>query len=82
MDCIDVYYSPKQVSCLDSSSLSPRKLMNSVRGRQRDVADSLPWTCGSLLSAAHGVLNHDRVRVLEIHRNTMLACVAEYVQTS
>ena len=25
MDCIDVYYSPKQVSCPDSSSPSPRK---------------------------------------------------------
>lgn len=86
MDCIDVYYSPKQVSCPESSSPSPRKpalvvsdwieqglpihivephptgrkqialahaleyvdgilnceLMNGFRGRQRDVANSLP----------------------------------------
>ncbi|NMM12923.1 MAG: histone deacetylase [Rhodoferax sp.] len=105
MDCIDVYYSPKQVSCPDSSSPSPRKpalvvanwieqglpihiveplptsrdqialahsheyvdgilnceLMNGFRGRQRDVADSLPWTCGSLLSAARGALNNGLV---------------------
>lgn len=105
MDCIDVYYSPKQVSCPDSSSPSPRKpalvvadwiehhlpiriveplptsreqivlahapeyvdgilnceLMNGFRGRQRDVADSLPWTCGSLLSAACGALNNGLV---------------------
>ena len=99
---IDVYYSPKQVSCPESSSPSPRKpvwvvadwmeqglpirivepipasrgqialahapayvdgilncvLMNGFRGRQKDVADSLPWTCGSLLSAARGALNN------------------------
>lgn len=105
MDCIDVYYSPKQVSCPDSSSPSPRKpalvvadwieqglpiriveplptsreqialahaleyvdgilnceLMNGFRGRQRDVADSLPWTCGSLLSAARGALTNGLV---------------------
>lgn len=105
MDCIDVYYSPKQVSCPDSSSPSPRKpalvvadwterglpirivdpvptsreqialahspeyvegilsceLMNGFRGRQRDVADSLPWTCGSLLSGAHGALSNGLV---------------------
>lgn len=105
MDCIDVYYSPKQVSCPDSSSPSPRKpalvvadwieqdlpirivepvptshkqialahspkyvdgvldceLMNGFRGRQRDVADSLPWTCGSLLSAARGALSNGLV---------------------
>lgn len=105
MDCIDVYYSPRQVSCPDSSSPSPRKpalvvadwieqglpihiveplptsreqialahsheyvdgilnceLMNGFRGRQRDVADSLPWTCGSLLSAARAALNNGLV---------------------
>jgi acetoin utilization deacetylase AcuC-like enzyme len=105
MDCIDVYYSPKQVSFPDSSSPSPRKpvlvvadwieqglpiriveplpasheqialahapkyvdgilnceLLNGFRGRQRDVADSLPWTCGSLLSAARGALNNGLV---------------------
>lgn len=105
MDCIDVYYSPKQVSCPSSSSPSPRKpalvvadwieqglpirimapiaagrdqmalahtpeyvdgilsceLMNGFRGRQRDVADSLPWTCGSLLSAARGALINGRI---------------------
>lgn len=105
MDSIDVYYSPKQVSCPESSSPSPRKpglvvtdwferglpvrifepvptsreqialahaadyvdgilnceLMNGFRGRQRDVADSLPWTCGSLLSAARGALNNGLV---------------------
>jgi len=105
MDCIDVYYSPKQVSCPDSASPSPRKpawvvadwiaqdfpiriveplpasrgqlalahskkyvdgilnceLMNGFRGRQKDVADSLPWTCGSLLSAARGALNNGLV---------------------
>lgn len=105
MNCIDVYYSPKQVSCPDSSSPSPRKpalvvadwiaqglpicimepiptsreqialahsseyvdgilnceLMNGFRGRQKDVADSLPWTCGSLLSAARGALSNGLV---------------------
>lgn len=39
------------------------ELMNGFRGRQRDVADSLPWTCGSLLSAARGGL-----------RNGLVAC--------
>ena len=102
---IDVYYSPKQVSCPESSSPSPRKpvwvvadwmeqglpirivepipasrgqialahapayvdgilnceLMNGFRGRQKDVADSLPWTCGSFLSAACGALNNGLV---------------------
>ena len=102
---IDVYYSPKQVSCPESSSPSPCKpvwvvadwmeqglpirivepnpasrgqialahapeyvdgilnceLMNGFRGRQKDVADSLPWTCGSLLSAARGALNNGLV---------------------
>ena len=96
MDCIDVYYSPKQVSCPDSSSPSPSKpalvvadwvaqglpirivepvpasraqialahapayvdgilnceLMNGFRGRQKEVSESLPWTCGSLLSCS------------------------------
>jgi acetoin utilization deacetylase AcuC-like enzyme len=105
MDCIDVYYSPMQVSRPDSSSPSPRKpawvvadwieqglpirvmepiptsreqialahapeyvegilnceLMNGFRGRQTDVADSLPWTCGSLLSAARAALNNGLV---------------------
>ncbi len=105
MDFIEVYYSPKQVSCPDSSSPSPRKpawvvadwiaqklpigmvepipasreqlalahspkyvdgilscaLMNGFCGRQKDVADSLPWTCGSLLSAARGALNNGLV---------------------
>ena len=105
MNCIDVYYSPKQVSCPESTSPSPRKpvwvvadwikqglpirlreplpasrdqialahapeyvngilnceLMNGFRGRQRDVADSLPWTCGSLLSAARGALSNELV---------------------
>ena len=105
MDFIGVYYSPKQVSCPDSASPSPRKpawvvadwiaqdfpigivnpipasreqlalahsqkyvdgildceLMNGFRGRQKDVADSLPWTCGSLLSAARAALNNGRV---------------------
>ena len=105
MDFIEVYYSPKQVSCPDSASPSPRKpawvvedwiaqdfpigifepipasreqlalahsqkyvdgilnceLMNGFRGRQKDVADSLPWTCGSLLSAARAALNNGLV---------------------
>ena len=105
MDFIDVYYSPHQVSCPESSSPSPRKpawvvadwiaqgwpvrivepipasreqmalahapgyvegilscrLMNGFRGRQQDVADSLPWTCGSFLSAARGALVNGRV---------------------
>ena len=37
------------------------ELMNGFRGRQKDVADSLPWTCGSLLSAARGALNNGLV---------------------
>ena len=105
MDFIEVYYSPRQVSCPDSASPSPRKpawvvadwiaqdfpigiveplpasraqlalahskkyvdgilngeLLNGFRGRQRDVADSLPWTCGSLLSAARAALNNGLV---------------------
>jgi acetoin utilization deacetylase AcuC-like enzyme len=105
MDFIDVYYSPKQVSCPDSTSPSPRKpawvvadwiarglpigifepipasraqlalahsqkyvdgilsceLMNGFRSRQKDVAESLTWTCGSLLSAAHGALGNGLV---------------------
>ncbi|MES2977999.1 MAG: histone deacetylase [Pseudomonadota bacterium] len=36
-------------------------LPNGFRGRQRDVAESLPWTCGSLLSAAEGALNNGQV---------------------
>lgn len=105
MDFIEVYYSPRQVSCPDSSSPSPRKpawvvadwiaqgfpigvvepiptsreqlalahsqkyvdgilnceLANGFRGRQKEVANSLPWTCGSLLSAARGALNNGLV---------------------
>lgn len=105
MDFIDVYYSPRQVSCPESTSPSPRKpalvvadwmeqglpiriveplpasreqlvlahapayvdgilnceLMNGFRGRQKEVADSLPWTCGSLLSAARGALSNGLV---------------------
>ena len=105
MDFIDVYYSPRQVSCPDTASPSPRKpawvvadwiakdlpigivepipasrdklalahsqkyvngilnyeLMNGFRGRQKDVADSLPWTCGSILSAARGALSNGLV---------------------
>ena len=105
MDFIEVYYSPRQVSCPDSASPSPRKptwvvadwnaqdfpirivkpipvsraqlslahsqkyvdgilsceLMNGFRGHQKDVADSLPWTCGSLLSAARGALKNELV---------------------
>lgn len=105
MEFIDVYYSPKQVSCPETSSPSPRKpalvvadwmetglpirivepiptsreelalahaadyvagilnceLMNGFRGRQREVAESLPWTCGSMLSAARGALSNGLV---------------------
>lgn len=105
MDSIDVYYSPKQVSCPPGASPSPRKpalvvadwakqdfpihivepvpvsreqialahersyvdgilncvLLNGFRGRHKDVADSLPWTCGSLLSAARCALNNGSV---------------------
>ena len=105
MELIDVYYSPRQVSCPESTSPSPRKpalvvadwieqglpiriveplpasreqialahapayvdgilnceLMNGFRGRQKEVADSLPWTCGSLLSAARGALGNGLV---------------------
>ena len=35
--------------------------MNGFRSRQKDVADSLPWTCGSLLSAARSALNNGLV---------------------
>lgn len=37
------------------------ELMNGFRGRQKEVADSLPWTCGSLLSAARGALGNGLV---------------------
>ncbi len=102
MECIDVYYFPKQLSNPDSASPSPRKpafvvadwieqgfpirvieplpasreqiviahegsyvdgvldcvLPNGFRGRQKDVADSLPWTSGSFLSAARCALQN------------------------
>ena len=105
MKFVDVYYTPKQVSCPDSSSPSPRKpewvvqewlyrklpvrvieptaatrdqialahhrsyvdgilscqLMNGFRGRQKEVAHSLPWTCGSFLSAARAALENGLV---------------------
>jgi acetoin utilization deacetylase AcuC-like enzyme len=105
MNHIDVYYTPRQVSCPQSSSPSPRKprevvaqwldlnlpvqilsplaatrdqialahapayvdgvlaceLMNGFRGRQPEVAQSLPWTCGSFLSAARGALQNRQV---------------------
>ena len=105
MDFIEIYYSPEQISCPDSTSPSPRKpawvvtdwiaqafpikivkplpasraqlalahprkyvdgilnceLVNGFRGRQKDVADSLPWTCGSLLSAARAALTNGLV---------------------
>ena len=105
MKFIDVYYTPKQVSCPDTSSPSPRKpewvvqewlyrklpvrviepdeatrdqialahhpryvdgilsceLMNGFRGRQKEVAQSLPWTCGSFLSAARAALENGLV---------------------
>jgi acetoin utilization deacetylase AcuC-like enzyme len=102
VECIDVYFSPKQLSNPESASPSPRKpefvvadwieqglpirivepvpvsreqiarahersyvdgvldclLPNGFRGRQRDVADSLPWTSGSFLSAARCALDN------------------------
>ncbi|MFZ4538194.1 hypothetical protein [Propionivibrio sp.] len=36
-------------------------LPNGFRGRQKDVADSLPWTTGSFLSAARGALDNGLV---------------------
>lgn len=36
-------------------------LPNGFRGRQKDVAESLPWTSGSFLSAARCALNNDLV---------------------
>lgn len=103
--CIDVYFSPKQLSNPETTSPSPRKpefvvadwieqnlpirilepvpvsreqialahersyvdgvldclLPNGFRGRQRDVADSLPWTSGSFLSAARCALDNGLV---------------------
>ena len=44
-----------------ASSTAHCTLPNGFRGRQREVADSLPWTCGSLLSAAHGALDNGQV---------------------
>lgn len=37
------------------------ELMNGFRGRQKEVAQSLPWTCGSFLSAARAVLKNGLV---------------------
>ena len=37
------------------------ELTNGFRGFQKDVAASLPWTCGSLLSAARAALNNGLV---------------------
>jgi acetoin utilization deacetylase AcuC-like enzyme len=105
VECIDVYFSPKQLSNPETTSPSPRKpefvladwieqdlpirviepvpasreqialahersyvygvldclLPNGFRGRQRDVADSLPWTSGSFLSAARCALDNGLV---------------------
>jgi acetoin utilization deacetylase AcuC-like enzyme len=105
VECIDVYFSPKQLSNPETTSPSPRKpefvvadwieqdlpirivepvpvsreqiarahegsyvdgvldclLLNGFRGRQRDVADSLPWTSGSFLSAARCALDNGLV---------------------
>ncbi len=105
MECIDVYFSPKQLSNPETTSPSPRKpefvladwieqdlpirvvepvpvsreqiarahvrsyvdgvldcrLPNGFRGRQKDVADSLPWTSGSFLSAARCALDNGLV---------------------
>lgn len=102
MECIDVFFSPKQLSNPESASPSPRKpefvvadwveqglpirvvepmpvsreqialahernyvdgvldclLPNGFRGRQKEVADSLPWTSGSFLSAARCALEN------------------------
>jgi acetoin utilization deacetylase AcuC-like enzyme len=105
VECIDVYFSPKQLSNPETTSPSPRKpefvladwieqdlpirvvepvpvsreqiarahvrsyvdgvldcrLPNGFRGRQKDVADSLPWTSGSFLSAARCALDNGLV---------------------
>jgi acetoin utilization deacetylase AcuC-like enzyme len=105
VECIDVYFSQKQLSNPETTSPSPRKpefvvadwieqdlpirviepvpasreqialahersyvdgvldclLPNGFRGRQKDVADSLPWTSGSFLSAARCALNNGLV---------------------
>jgi len=37
------------------------QLKNGFNGKQQDVADSLPWTCGSMLSAARGALRNGKV---------------------
>jgi acetoin utilization deacetylase AcuC-like enzyme len=37
------------------------ELMNGFRGRQKEVAQSLPWTCGSFLSAARAALENGLV---------------------
>lgn len=37
------------------------ELVNGFRGRHKDVALSLPWTCGSFLSAARGALENGLV---------------------
>ena len=36
------------------------QLRNGFRGFERDVADSLPWTCGSMLAAARAALESGR----------------------
>ena len=105
MNSIEVHYSPKQVSCPESDSITPRKpawvvedwlsqnlpvtvveplpvtreqlllahtpdyvdgvlnctLANGFGSYEKEVADSLPWTCGSLLSAARAALNNRQV---------------------
>ena len=105
VECIDVYFSPKQLSNPETTSPSPRKpefvvadwieqdlpirivepvsvsreqiarahersyvdgvldclLPNGFRGRQKDVAVSLPWTSGSFLSAARCALDNGLV---------------------
>lgn len=37
------------------------RIKNGFGGTQNEVADSLPWTCGSLLSAARAALDNGRV---------------------
>lgn len=37
------------------------ELIKGIRGRQKEVAQSLPWICGSFLSAARGALENGLV---------------------
>ncbi|RFC33310.1 MAG: hypothetical protein DID92_2727744773 [Candidatus Nitrotoga sp. SPKER] len=74
MEFIDIYFSPEQVSNPVTFSPSPRKPALVVadwieKNLPIRIIDPVPVT-------------REQIRVLEIHRNTMVACMAENVTSA